>query len=299
MPSSKASYIVEMMRKVKRMPKQEGAVDYAKRRAFVEARHAQQPTAPGVTFQEMELDGVAVVCAIPERQKGTGAALYIHGGGFVTGSANTSKGYASFLAKESGLRVYSVSYRLAPEHPAPAASDDCFSVYKAILSMHPGEKVALVGGSAGGNLCMVTALRAKEEKITLPSAIALFSPVTEQTGHLPSRRVNAQRDCTISGEIDQEIEHNYFPGQDPLQSMISPLYGDLHGLPPILIVADESEVLLDDSVLLAAYAKNAGADVELQITQGLFHDFPSVGPELPEATQVMADTVSLLRRCGM
>lgn len=294
MSSEKARSVIEMMRKAKSMPRTEEPVDYACRRAFVENRHAQQPTASGVTFTELKLGGVEAVCCVPSQVKSQGVVLYIHGGGFLTGSATSSKGYASYLAEYTGLQVYCISYRLAPEYPWPAAPDDCFAAYQAILKRHPGEKIALVGGSAGGNLCLVTTLRAKEEELPMPAALALFSPVTEQSGNLPSRRINAQRDCMIDPEIDRESQNTYFPGRDPYHPYISPLYGDFSGFPPMLVTVDGEEVLLDDSVLLAAYAKACGVEVELQVTKGLFHDFPSVGPELPEAAEVMEKVNTLL-----
>ena len=299
MASEKAKYVVEMMRKAKAMPRQTGEIDYAKRRAFTEQRHAQQKTADGVCFEALELGGVETECCTPAKLSGEDVILYIHGGGFLTGSARASRGYGSFLAAESGLRVYTVSYRLAPDHPYPAAPDDCFAVYRALLDRRPGRKIALVGGSAGGNLCLVTALRSKAAGLPLPAALALYSPVGDQTDSLPSRRRNDPADCSIHGDIDQETRATYILDADPRDPDISPVYADLTGLPPMLLTVDADEVLFDDAALLAAHAQAAGVEAELQIRHGLFHDYPSVGPELPEAAQVMADTVALLRRCGM
>lgn len=299
MSSEKAKYVVEMMRKAKSAPKPEGAPDYAKRRAFVEARHAQQKTAEGVTFEPLVLGGVDAECSTPDKLAGDGVILYIHGGGFVTGSARASRGYASHLAKASGLRVYAVSYRLAPEHPYPAAPEDCMAVYRALLERHPGAKIALVGGSAGGNLCLATALRARGAGLPLPAALALFSSVGDMSNTLPSRRINTEKDCAIQADIDIEHQRAYLQGADPYSADVSPIYADFSGFPPMLIFVDGSEVLLDDSILLAAYARRDGAEAELRMTSSLFHDFPSVGPELPEAAEAMEDVVRLLRRCGM
>lgn len=298
MSSEKAQYIVNMMRKMKTMPKPEGPPDYGKRRAFVEARHAQQKTAEGVTFEALSLGGVEVECSTPAAPINGGAVLYLHGGGFVTGSARTSRGYASYLAQATGLRVYAVSYRLAPDDPWPAAPEDCLAAYKALLERHPDGKLALVGGSAGGNLCLSTALRARDAGLPLPAALALFSPVGDMTNTLPSRRSNAERDCTIQADIDVEHQTAYLQGADPCDPLISPVYAGLTGFPPMLIYADGSEVLLDDSALLFAHAQRDGVEAELHITSGLFHDFPSVGSELPEAAQVMDEVAAFLRRCG-
>ena len=298
MSSEKAQYIVNMMRKMKAMPKPEGPPDYAKRRAFVEARHAQQKTAQGVAFETLSLGGVEAECAVPDRPAGGGVILYLHGGGFVTGSARASRGYASHLARATGLRVYAVSYRLAPEHPYPAAPEDCFAAYRALLERHPGGKIALAGGSAGGNLCLAVALRARSAGLPLPAALALFSPVGDMTNTLPSRRANGERDCTIQADIDVEHQTAYLQGADPHDPLASPVYADFTGFPPMLVFADGSEVLLDDSALLFAHARRDGVEAELRVTSGLFHDFPSVGPELPEAAQAMDDVAEFLRRCG-
>lgn len=299
MSSEKAQYIIEMMRRGKNAPRQDEPVDYGKRRAFMESRHAQQKTASGVTYEQMTLNGVETECSIPSEMTGENIILYIHGGGFVTGNARTSRSYASYLAEASGLRVYAISYRLAPEHPYPAAPDDCFAVYRALIERHPGAKIALVGGSAGGNLCLVTALRAREEKMQMPAMLALYSPVTECSGNLPSRRINAQNDCTIRADIDRETQAVYSVDKDVYDPHISPLYGEFAEFPLVYVVVDRDEVLLDDSVLLTSYAARDGIETELQMTEGMFHDFPSMGPELPEAAQVMEHTVELLHRCGM
>lgn len=294
MSSEKARYVVEMMRKAKCAAKPDGPPDYAKRRAFVEGRHAQQKTAQGVRFESLILNGVESECGTPDYLAGNGAVLYIHGGGFVTGSARSSRSYASYLAQASGMRVYTISYRLAPEHPWPAAPDDCLAVYRALLERHPDAKLALVGGSAGGNLCLSTALRAKAEGLSLPSAMVLFSPSIDQTNTLPTRKTNAERDCAIQGTIDLVHQEAYLQNADPYDPLVSATYADLTGLPPMLIVVDGDEVLLDDSALLAAHAHRDGVDAELKITAGLFHDFPSMGPELPEAAQVLEDTATFL-----
>lgn len=299
MVSKKALQIVDMMWKIKNDPAQEGPVDYNARRNYVEMRHAQQTTAPGVRFESLELNGVPAVCAIPEHVENSSAILYIHGGGFITGSANSSKGYISFLAQSCGLPVYAVSYRLAPENPYPAAVDDCICAWQKLTECFSGNKIALVGGSAGGNLCLATALLAKEKGMHMPAALALYSPVGDITDTLPSRRVNASFDCSLKADLDLECQKTYLQGHDPYDPHISPVYADLTDFPPMLIVADSAEILLDDAILLDAHARRFGVETELHITQNLFHDFPSVGPELPEAAKIMEHTTAFLRRYGL
>jgi len=303
MASETAQMIIAMLRKSRAAAKDQGAiavpVDYEKRRAFVEARHAQQPTAPGVAFETCEAGGIEMIACVPETLQGDDIVLYIHGGGFITGSARSSKAYASCLAAASGLKVYTLSYRLAPEDPYPAAPKDCFTVYQALLAKHPGKKIALAGGSAGGNLSLVTTLCAKEAALPLPAALILFSPATCLSGPLPSRFLNAEKDCMISGSTNDELSRVYCPDADLRDPHLSPLYGDLQGFPPMLITADKGEVLLDDSLLLDAYARAAGVQTELILSDDLFHDYPSMGPTLPEGKAIMDKAVALLRRCSM
>lgn len=300
MSSEQARRVADMLWKAKQMAQQQkGEVDYARRRAVVEERHAQQKIAEGIEIGAARIGGVETECLIPAGCRSDDLILYIHGGGFLTGSARSSRGYASFLARAGGVRVYTISYRLAPDNPWPAAPQDCMAVYRALRTANPQAKIALVGGSAGGNLCLTTMLRAKGEGVQLPCAAALYSPVTEQTGALPSRRINGSRDCMISSQIDEQSKAVYFPGEEATNPDISPLYGDLRGLPPMLITVDADEVLKDDAILLAAYAREAGVETEFRVSQGLFHDYPSMGPQLPEAAEIMKATLELLRRAGM
>lgn len=294
--SEKAKQVISFLQQMKQTPKQETAPDYAQRRAYVEQRHAQAPTAEGISFQEELLGGVLTECSTPEAPRNDTIVLYVHGGGFSTGSAKTSRAYASALARAAQTRVHSVSYRLAPEDSFPAASNDCLAVYTALLEKYPAANIVLVGGSAGANLCLVIAHRAKEAAIAMPAALALFSPVADLTGTLESRVRNAKSDCMISPEIDREIKTIYTAGQDVKHPHISPVYGDFTDFPPIKLVVDAGEVLLDDSLLVATQAAKAGCAVDLQVWQGLFHDFPSTGAGMLESEEVMNDTVAFLTR---
>lgn len=297
--SREAEFIIQMMRKNKSAHKPGEKKDYVKHRAFMNSALEKSPLAEGVTFETLKLNGVEAVCCTPAEVSGDSVVLYVHGGGFSGGNAVTSKGYASFLAQMSGLRVYTLSYRVAPENAFPCAHEDCFSAYKALLDLYPEKKIGLVGGSAGGNLCLGIALQAREAGIRMPSALALFSPVGDMSGVLPSRRLNDEKDCSMSAGLDAEHQEVYLQGADARNPLVSPIYADLKDFPGILLIADGSEVLLDDSALLYAHAKSEGVDAELVITNGLFHDFPSAGPVLPEGKKAMEETVNWLRRCGM
>lgn len=300
MCSEQARQMVDAMWKERKKSQgQMEPVDYARRRAMAEARYAQRKLADGISVQAQMTGGVETECLVPEDCYSGDFIIYIHGGGFLTGSTRTSREYASFLARESGVRVYAVSYRLAPDYPWPAAPQDCMVVYRELQSAYPDARIALVGGSAGGNLCLTTMLRAKQEGVRLPCAAALYSPVTEQTGNLPSRRINAQRDCMLSPKSSEESDAAYLVNADVTDPDVSPLYGDLTGLPPLFITVDADELLKDDGILLDAYAREAGVETELRVSKGLFHAYPTVNPRLPESAEIMRSTVMFLRRAGL
>lgn len=300
MSSEQAHRMVDAMwREKKRPQEQAGPVDLACRRAMMEERQEKKALADGISVRAQRIGGVETECLLPENCCSDDFILYIHGGGFLTGNARTSREYASFLARDSGVRVYTVSYRLAPEHPWPAAPRDCMAVYRELQAAFPESNIALVGGSAGGNLCLTTMLRAKGEGIRLPCAAALYSPVTDQTGNLPSRRINAQRDCMLSPQSSEESGTAYLAGADAADPDISPLYGDLTRLPPLFITVDADELLKDDGILLQAYARESGVETELRVSKGLFHAYPTVNPRLPESADIMKSTVAFLRRAGM
>lgn len=299
MVSKEAQKIIAMLRQQKKqavgIPKNIYP-DYARRREFIEARYAQQPGAEGVAFYEGVLSSVPVGWAEPEQPDARDIILYIHGGGFQTGSHLSSRPYATWLSKVTGKKTYTVGYRLAPEHPFPTALEDCMAVYRTLQEQFPQKRIILVGGSAGGNLCLGLTHRIKAEKGMIPGALILFSPVADQTNTLDSRKRNAWTDCMISPDIDEDTGKTYLLDADRKDPLVSPVYGNFMEWPPVKIVVDSSEVLLDDSLMLAQAIAHDGGMVELQVTQGLFHDFPSSGVQLPEALMVLDDIHRFIER---
>jgi acetyl esterase/lipase len=273
----------------------DGSANYLALRELADKMYLNMPSAPGVSFVAYTLDGVETELSTPDTLLGEDVILYIHGGGMTSGNARTSRGYASLLAAETGLRVHAISYRLAPENKFPAASDDCFTVYKALLEKYPHSKIALIGESAGGYLSIVTALMAKDTGITVPASVTAYSGVTDVTGTLPSHVKNGATDKMVPAGTDGKLKEMYFPDTDAKHPYISPLYGNLKGFPPVKLVAEKSETLADDSVYFAEKAKAAGVDVRLQMWEGTFHAFPTTGKGTPEGAQVLAETVAFIR----
>lgn len=254
------------------------------------------PNAKGVTFREDTLNGVPVEFSTFKKVNPAGMLFYIHGGGYCYGNAKTSRGVASTFAKETGMEVCSISYRLAPENRYPAAVDDCFAVYQGLLAKYPGKPISLVGDSGGGTFCLVTALRAKSQGIQMPACLCLFSPCTDLSREYPSAEKYWKDDWMVSDpNVHQHLRDVYLPEDcDPSNPDVSPLLGDYTGFPPMFVEADSKEVLRDDSEFLVEKARRAGVDVTYQLLEGTFHAFNTFGTALPESKKLIRDAAAFL-----
>jgi acetyl esterase/lipase len=247
------------------------------------------PVAADVKREKVNADGVPCEWITPPGVSGATTVMYIHGGGWTIGSLNTHARLVSLIAAAADARALSVDYRLAPEHPFPAAPDDCLTLYRWLLDqgVRP-EQLIIAGDSAGGNLTLVTLLRVRDEALPLPAAAVALSPATdmEMTGESFTSRRGA--DPMIDPDGMPRVRGAYCPGEDLRNPLISPLYGDLSGLPPLLIHVGDAEVLLDDSRQVAERAKEAGVDVTLEVWDEMIHVFQFFAPILPEATEAIA-----------
>jgi acetyl esterase/lipase len=198
-----------------------------------------------------------------------GTILYLHGGAYCVGSPATYRAVTSRLAHSTGLPIFVADYRLAPEHPFPAALDDAVSAYRSLLETGP---VVIAGDSAGGGLSLATALAVRQRQIDLPAALILFSPwVDLATSPVPNKA--AKNDAMLSGPWLSDCARHYLDGNDPTTPLASPLYGDLRGLPPTLIQAGSDELLCGDAVRIHDALLNAGVTVRCEITPERWHVF--------------------------
>ncbi len=216
--------------------------------------------------------------------------LYLHGGGYVLGSARLSAPLTAAICRAAGFAAFSLDYRLAPEHPCPAAIDDAVAAYQALLEHGwPAERIVIAGDSAGGGLALAMLLAARACGLPRPAAAALVSPWTDLAGRGDSRLTLAACDPVFPKPVALDACAAAYAGEQALDDpVVSPLYADLSGLPPLLIQAGSREILLSDSTRLARRARDAGVRAELQIWDGLFHCFQLL-PALPEAAAATRD----------
>jgi epsilon-lactone hydrolase len=285
------AHLVTIFLKVQVKRKLRGQTDVAKVRATLEA--VKHPVPRGVMAQPRTIGGVVGEWLQPEKGGIGGTLLYLHGGGYFACSAATHRPITTGFAKR-GLQVFVPDYRLAPEHPFPAAIDDAIAAYRGLIASGiPASSITMGGDSAGGGLALATLLSLRDAGDELPAAAMLFSPWTDLAGTGASLVSNDRRDAMFKGDDIAAGAEPYLSGTDPKNPLASPLYAELHGLPPLLIHAGTYEVLLDDSTRLAHRARDAGTDVTLRTWPVVPHVWPLFS-FLPEARESMDDAARFL-----
>lgn len=298
MPSQQMESIrnaMRMMMKQQGMPMFGAEFDPFVLRATIEAAEKRMVMEPGVTFIPENLGGVPAEICMPENARTDGVIVYIHGGGLICGNALSSRGYGSMLAGETKLPVYTLSYRLAPEHPFPAGVDDCFAAYQELLTRFPDLPIVLIGESGGAHLCITTTFMAKAAGVRLPAAIIPYSPVLDLSGTI-DRSVNLGKDFTLTEEGLGAICKFYCPDEDLTNPLLSPMFGDYTDFPPMLLAWDASETLAPDSELLVQKARAVGAEVQAKGYDDCFHAFATAGRGTPESAEILADTVAFINQ---
>lgn len=200
--------------------------------------------------------------------------LYCHGGGYSTGSSLYARTLTGKLAASTSMDVLSFDYRLAPEHPYPAATEDAMQVWNYLMLLGYGARdIILAGDSAGGNLALSLTLQLKEEGRLLPRGLVLMSPWTDLTSSGKSYISKAEIDPVLNGAYLEKMIRNYAEGQELTNPLISPLFGDYVGFPPTYIQVGNNEILLDDSVMLYKKLLKANVSVKLEMFKGMWHVF--------------------------
>ncbi|MEO8443847.1 MAG: alpha/beta hydrolase [Gammaproteobacteria bacterium] len=248
------------------------------------------------TLESVDAGGVpAVWVRTPEPVRKGKVLLYIHGGGFILGSAYTDLSLPLRIGPAAGLPVLSVDYRLAPEQPYPAAVNDVLAAYRWLLKQgFRARDVGVLGDSAGGDLALALVLATRSAGLPAPGALVTLSPVTDLTGSGDTREMLKSADPILSGDAPARWAA-YLGGHDPKDPLISPVFAELRGLPPLLIQVGTREVLLSDSVRLARRAREAGVDVTLDVWEGMWHVWQG-NPDVPEARAAADEVAAFFRR---
>lgn len=287
MPSPAAMTLIEMYAGYRLAPAAPSRSFEELRAMSAQMTEAQAPVTDA-TIDSQQLGGVAT-----ERTRAHGVdagriVVYVHGGGYVCGSASGQRGFLAALAREAAADVYAVDYRLAPEHPYPAAVDDVVDAYVAAVALSGGRPVIVGGDSAGGGLAVGAVVEMRDRGIALPAAIFALSPWADMT--LGSGALNdlADRDVMVRVNDLTEMRTWYLGARDPEVPQASPALADLAGLPPMLVQVGADEILLGDSQLLVDRAVAAGIDARIDVADGMFHTYQVLAPQLPESREAIA-----------
>jgi acetyl esterase/lipase len=276
--------VVNMMKSFR--PQTEPSI--AEMRAGIEAMAGAAVIPADVKREQVSAGGVPAEWVVAENADPDRVILYLHGGGYVIGSINTHRELGSRLSRAAAARVLLIDYRLAPEHPHPAAVDDAVAAYRWLLSqgVHPS-RLAIGGDSAGGGLTVATLVAVRDAGLPMPAAGVCLSPWVDLEGIGESMTTKAAADPMVQRDQLLKMGAAYLAGQNPRTPLASPLYADLSGLPPLLIQVGTAETLLDDSTRLAERARKSGVQVTLEPWEDMIHVWHAFASLLPEGRQAI------------
>lgn len=257
-------------------------------REFLESLSGQGQLPPDTRVEKTTVGRMTAEWVSGQNAEEGRVILLVHGGAYALGSCNSHRDLAARIAIASSARALVVEYRLAPENPFPAGLEDAISAYRWLLERGTKpENIVIVGDSAGGGLTLATLLSLRDAGDPLPAGAVLLSPWTDLAMSGESHTSRAELDPVLNkGTMPQFIGY-YLGDRDPKTPLASPLYADLHGLPPLYIHVGDDEILLDDSRMLAERARAAGVDVSLEVWEGMWHVFHSSASQVPEGTQAI------------
>ena len=285
------AFMVEL--RANRKPERPLAVE----RAEWEQEAAAVPLPEGTKLAKADMGGVPAEWVTCGPVDDAGAVLLLHGGGYRAGSIITHRGFAARLSRRFGLRVCLPDYRLAPEHPYPAALEDALAAFAAMQADGvPASEIVVVGDSAGGGLAIALMLALKDRELAQPAGTIAMSPWTDLECLGPSYVTNLETDPNMSRDGLISAGHEYrgtLPANDP---RVSPINADLSGLPPTLVQAGGGEIMLSDSTIFVEHAARAGSPVRIEIAPELWHVFQSGPDEIPEVDAAMKNCAHFVSR---
>lgn len=293
MPSREFEQILAQIRNA---PMSDPTLSITQARAQIEERFASLPSLAGARIAPVDAGGVPAEWVQAPQATDAATLLYLHGGGYNVCSPRTHRGVTTHLSQAAGCRILALDYRLAPEHPYPAALDDAVAAHRWLLAQGIAPtRIGFVGDSAGAGLAVATMVRLRDEGASLPATAYLMSPWVDLAGTGLSWGTNQDLDPMLNRAQLDQMALAYLAGRDPRTPLASPLYADLAGLPPLLVHVGTHEVLLDDSLELAARAEAAGVSVTLDRWKGMIHGFHMFAGVVPEADTALAAGGRFLR----
>jgi monoterpene epsilon-lactone hydrolase len=289
MPSQAMQHVIETLRDRQRASASQAPPTLEERRAAFTPGDRLHPVPDDVLVTEVTAGGVpAHWLSAPGADTGR-VLMFLHGGGYEFGSLRSDGELAARLGRASGMRVLFPEYRLAPEHPFPAAIDDVLAAWRWLRTGQDlsARSIAVAGASAGGGLAVALLVATRDTGEALPAAAVLMSPTVDLTSSGASMTERADQDPISTPAMLRQFASDYLAGADPKTPLASPLFAPLAGLPPLLVQVGTADLLFSDSERLASAAAEAGVDVTLQIGEGLPHVYPLMlgSPEAAEATE--------------
>jgi len=270
--------------------------DLATRRERMDKLAEFFPLPDGAEVEPAMLGGVKGEWVRVKHARDDAVLLYLHGGGYVLGSSKSHRHLVAAIGAASGVSVFSADYRLAPEHPFPAAVDDGVAVYKALLdSGIAANKIAIAGDSAGGGLTLATLLAARDKGLPMPACAVAISPWADLAQGGEAYRTRAKRDPMITKDGLDEMASAYLGGADAKTPLASPAYANFKGLPPLLIQVGTEEALHSDAETVKARAEEAGVEVSFESWAGMVHVWHAFHPILSEGRDAVARIGSYLK----
>ncbi len=267
----------------------EGRPTLAQQREAGEQFGAVTSEPEGVTYTPVDVAGIPGRWIEPEGAAANQVLLFLHGGGYVLCSVDSHRKLVGHVARAVGCRALAIDYRLAPEHPHPAAVEDATTAYRWLLAKgFVPSRMALAGDSAGGGLVMATLIKLRDEDVALPAAAVTMSPWVDLEGAGETMTTRADVDLMVQQAGLKVMADVFLQGQDARDPLASPLHGDLAGLPPLYIQVGDEETLLDDARRLAVKARAAGVDVRLDVFPEMQHVFQIAAGAMPEADDAVA-----------
>lgn len=248
-----------------------------------------------VDYRDTTIGGIPAIVATPTAVEPVRHLLYLHGGAYMTGSPRSHIAMVANLARRASATAVVIDYRLAPEHPYPAAIEDCVAAYRALIDVVDPGLLTVAGDSAGGGATLATACALRDAGDPLPGALYLMSPWTDLSGVGESLTTRQHADPMLDGSRLVEVGRVYAGNVALDDPGVSPLFADLSGLPPMLIQTGMDEILLSDSTRLADAARLAGVDVSLDLADDMWHVYQAFARYVPEATAALVRAAAFMR----